>query len=181
MNKNGAPNSNQITNLNSEQSIAAYAVSRSYALILNGKFNHHCVKQIESVQKNFLMYLLGTSSADEEQYRLPPYKDRCQIVGLQTLDDRRKIINLMFAFDILHNNMYDPNVSSNFAPSTRNRNLRSQNMLTVPLYRNDYSFNQPIAKLIRLINEFSVIFEDVIVRKIFISRVRNLICNTMNT
>lgn len=134
---------------------------------------------IESVQKSFLRYLLGTNNTTDGQYRLPPYKNRCEQVGLQTLVDRRKVINLMFAFDVFHNNMCDVNISSNFVRVQRNRNLRSHNILSVPMYTNDYSYNQPIAKLMRLVNEFSVIYENENRKQIFKSNVRNLVCNNV--
>lgn len=83
-------------------------------------------------------------------------------------------------FGILHDNMNDSNGSLNFFALSRNRNVRSQNRLPVSLYRNDYSYDQLIAKQIRLINELSVIFENVNVRTLFNRRVRHLVRNRMN-
>lgn len=114
---------------------------------------------IESVQKGFVMYLLGDSNR-RPPYRLAPYEERCKTAEIQTLEKRRMLITAMIAFDAYKNNMYDINVHSKFVPFIRNsdRNLRRNRMLNTQHYATEYSYQQPLAKMIRLVNMYENAF-----------------------
>lgn len=83
-----------------------------------------------------------------------PYTDRCKRVHLQTLLTRRKIAKTVLSYDILMKEL-DPFVSAKIIKVENSRMLRNNRILIEPAYRNDYSFHQPIACLIRLVNQYS--------------------------
>lgn len=116
--------------------------------------NYKC--DIESIQKQFLLFLLG-DNIRRPPYRIAPYGQRCELVNLQTLDNRRKIAKLALGYDILRGSI-DPLISGKIIHNRDTRRLRSNRILVEAQYKNDYSYWQPIASIIRLINEYSECF-----------------------
>jgi hypothetical protein len=58
------------------------------------------IDRIECVQKKFIKYALrGLGWTD--MFDLPPYVDRCALIRLETLAERRVNACVMFIFDIL--------------------------------------------------------------------------------
>lgn len=109
---------------------------------------------IESIQKQFLMYALGDSNK-VPPYRLLPYEERCAKFGMDTLVFRRKIINSMFAYDLYHNRFNDTSLFNRLVRAGGMRTLRTNRLLYEEAYHRDYSYHQPFAKMIRLINQSS--------------------------
>lgn len=108
---------------------------------------------IESVQKQFVIYALGDTNRIPP-YVLPPYEDRCAKLGLGTLAKRRMEANVMMAYD-LYNGVYgDRNLERKLVRMNRTRILRDNRILQEYTYVKDYSYNQPLAKIIRLVNEY---------------------------
>lgn len=107
---------------------------------------------IESCQKQFVMYALGDTNRIPP-YRILPYEQRCKTLGLDTLAMRRMQANSMIAFDLYSKRIDDRNIEKNFIRRIPIHSTRSNGVLTELLYRNDYSYNQPMAKVIRLVNE----------------------------
>lgn len=152
---------------------AAYARSKlEFAAIIWDPYQRVYKDDIESVQKSFLLYLLG-DSLRRPPYRLAPYKDRCKRVGLQPLAERRQNIDLCMSFDILNDTKFDLNIKNCFVPFNSSRDLRVNRLFIEPRYCNEYSFHQPIARLIRLVNSNCDIFKDVHTRKSFKQKIRN--------
>lgn len=109
---------------------------------------------IESVQRQFVMYALGDTNRIPP-YRLAPYEERCAKLGLNTLVARRLEINIMAAYDVFNGVYGDRNIEIKLVKVKRNRVLRENRLLEETLYLSDYSYNQPIARITRLINEFA--------------------------
>lgn len=116
---------------------------------------------IESIQKQFVIHLLE-SRRNAISYRLAPYDDRCKQVKLQNLELRRKVIDAMLAYDIFKNNITDELISSKFVHEESEYDLRRSTLrlLKEPRYDTNYLSKQPIARLIRLVNEFKHIIRD---------------------
>lgn len=107
---------------------------------------------IESVQKQFVLYALGDTNRIPP-YRLSPYEERCEKLGLDRLSTRRKEANIMTAYDLYNKRINDRNVESRFIRRSTHYQLTSNRVLTEARYGNDYGHNQPLAKMIRLVNE----------------------------
>lgn len=113
---------------------------------------------IESVQKQFLLYLLG-DNIRKPPYRIAPYDERCKLVEMQTLYKRRLIAKLMLGYDV-QNEEFDPTISSKIIPYKQNYDKRHIIILVEKTYRNNYSKFQPIASIIRLVNEYSKFYNE---------------------
>lgn len=113
---------------------------------------------IESIQKHFVMYALGETNR-LPPYRLAPYEDRCKQLGLDTLATRRDEIDSVMAYDLYNGTISDDNIARKFVRSNQNRVLRDNRLLRESLYLNDYGYNQPLARMIRKVNELSDIMD----------------------
>lgn len=110
--------------------------------------------EIESIQKQFVMYAMGENNRIPP-YVLRPYEERCRELGLETLLDRRNRINVLFAYNLYNDKMYDTNFSDRLIGTVPAYHLRRSRLVVERVYRRDYEYNQPFAKMIRLINKFS--------------------------
>lgn len=139
-------------------------------------FRANYKSEIESVQKQFLLFLLG-DNIHRPPYRIAPYVERCKLVQLQPLYTRRLIIKLSLAYEILMNEV-DPYISMKLMRANNSRrSLRHQNILIENTYRNDYSYNQPIACIIRLINQHSECFLNAQTKNVFKSSICKKFCD----
>lgn len=118
---------------------------------------HVCVYRddIESVQKQFVMFALGDRN-NVPPYRLLPYETRCEKLGLEKLSVRRTKMNLMYAYDLFNGRIDDENVSNKLVRSVQSRYLlRDTSLVVEKMYTRDYLYYQPIARIVRLINKFA--------------------------
>lgn len=135
----------------------AYVRSRlEFASVIWNPYQEIYISDIESIQKQFAMYLLeirrGTRSIS--------YLNECKLLNIQPLRLRREIADAIFAYDIYMNNINDPNISAYLIAINPYYRLRDVRLLDEPLYRTDYSRHQPIARFIRIINEHTNIVRD---------------------
>lgn len=134
----------------------AYVRSRlEFASVIWNPYVNIYVDDIESIQKQFVIYLLE-SRRNASSFRLSPYEDRCKLVGLQSLEIRRKVADAVLAFDIYSRNINDDLINSKFIRTEYNYSLRSNTMslLVQPSLFVEYLINQPIIRMIRLINDY---------------------------
>lgn len=127
------------------------------------------IDDIESIQKQFVIYLLE-SRRNASSYRLAPYEDRCKQVKLQSLELRRKLADSVLAYDIYKNIVRDNLISSKFVIcGDTEYDLRDSTvkLLKEPRYSTKYAYDQPIARLIRIVNEFKDIVREGNSRSVF--------------
>lgn len=108
---------------------------------------------IESVQKQFVIFALGDSNRIPP-YTLPPYESRCAKLRLDTLVLRRKEANLMIAYDLYNKIIDDPNIQRKLVRRTSFYTLRQNRVLDEDSHESDYGYYQPIARVIRAVNEY---------------------------
>lgn len=111
-------------------------------------------EDLESIQKQFVMYALGDTNR-VPPYVLPPYEDRCEKLGILKLEERRAEANALLAYDLFNGVIKDENIERCFVRLNSDRSLRSNRLLRESVYVSDYGYNQPIARVIRLVNELS--------------------------
>lgn len=107
---------------------------------------------IESVPKQFVLYVLGDTNRIPP-YRLSPYEERCEKLRLETLSTRRQVANAIMAYDLYNKRINDSNIESRFIRREQHRTLKNHRLLAEAIYGNNYGYNQPLAKMIRLVNE----------------------------
>ena len=64
------------------------------------------IAQIESIQKQFLLYALRGLGWRTDTYSLPSYESRLKLINLETLEFRRFKTDVLFAFDLLRRNIF---------------------------------------------------------------------------
>lgn len=100
---------------------------------------------IESDQKQFVIYALGDTNRIAP-FRLPPYEARCAKLCLDSLAMRRTQANLVMAFDLYNQRIYDVNIERKFIRQvSRYSTRRDIKVLTDIFYRNDYSYYHTMA------------------------------------
>lgn len=62
------------------------------------------IERIERVQKRFLRFALRGLPWNDP-VNLPPYENRCALIGLQPLASRRVMLQRLFTFDVIRNNI----------------------------------------------------------------------------
>ena len=133
----------------------AYVRSKlEFASVIWDPYQKNYSDDIESVQKQFVMYALGDTNRIPP-YRLPPYEERCASLGLDQLSTRRKMANALMAYDLFNKRINDTKIDATFIRRQQYHSLRNERPLVETVYETNYGFNQPIAKMIRIVNEFS--------------------------
>ncbi len=100
------------------------------------------------------MYALGDTNRIAP-YRLPPYDERREKLRLDKLSTRRTEIDSMMAYDLYNGLINDTNIARKLIRSNQNTVLRNNRLLREMMGLNDYTYNQPIARIIRQVNKFS--------------------------
>lgn len=132
----------------------AYVRSKlEFASVIWDPYQQNYIDDIESVQKQFVLYALGDSNRIPP-YRIQPYEERCEKLGLEKLSKRRKVTNTLMAYDLFNKRIGDANIETRFVRKTQHRSMRNERVLAEAVYASEYGRNQPLAKITRLANEF---------------------------
>lgn len=107
---------------------------------------------IESIQKQFVMYAFGDTNRIPP-FILPPYEERCKQIGLDKLSTRRSRATAMIGYELYNGYIDDTDLGKRLIRVNPKYSLRESRLLFESSYRNDYSYNQPMARIIRSINE----------------------------
>ena len=99
--------------------------------------------RIERVQKQFLRFALRQLPW-RDPIRLPPYTDRCKLLNLPTLQDRRTLLQRLFVFDMLNGNIDCPDVLRKIDFHVPHRRLRNLLLLRIPTHRTSYGQCNPL-------------------------------------
>jgi len=132
------------------------------------------VEKIESIEKKFLIYALRRSFRRDQAFRLPPYSERCQAVGIEPLWRRRVSLTVMFAFDLLRGRIDAPGLMSRIQLKIPVRTFRSNDFFVVPFHRTEYGQQEPVNMMLRMFNFFSRLYTDSVSRREFRSKVRSM-------
>ena len=76
---------------------------------------------------------------------LPPYPDRCRLLGLDTLEHRRKVQQAVCIAKILNAELDSPKLLSLMNFRASQRMLRPSSMLLNQFHRTNYGYYEPVA------------------------------------
>ena len=129
---------------------------------------HHAihVQRIERVQKRFVWYAWYNPSS------LPPYEQRCALIGLQTLESRRLMLQRLYIFDILTGNIDCSNLLQNVRLQAPARQLRHQQFLWIPSHRTNYGQHNPLDACCRAFNQVCEVFDFNISKLVYKNRIK---------
>lgn len=98
----------------------------------------YLISKIESVQKQFLLYALRSLKWNDK-FNLPSYRSRLLLLQMNTIEDRRKISQIMFIFNILMGAVVSPKLLSNMSIKVPQRQTRSNKFLNENLCDTPYN------------------------------------------
>ena len=143
--------------------------SLEYASVIWAPYYQIDSKRIESVQKQFLLFALKPLGF--QGFHLPSYESRLLLLNMTTLENRRELASVLFAFDILRGNIKIKNLSDRIKLKVNNYALRNRRLLIEDLHCNNFVFNDTISKSIRIFNKYSDFYDCNISRDTFKKRV----------
>ena len=124
--------------------------------------------RIESVQKQFLLFALRNLGWRRDTYVLPSYESRLLLLNMHTLEKRRNVNDIVFAYDLIKKNIKCPQLCNQIVLNQpAPQNLRRRRFLFVRHHTRHYTFNEPISRVSRAFNEVSQLYENSISRRCF--------------
>lgn len=114
--------------------------------------------QIERIQKCFLRFALRNLPW-RDPLNLPSYPDRCQLIDLETLAERRIKSQQVFIFDVITGGLDCSTLLAEMPFHVPPRMLRNAPFLAAPVHRTSYGYNNPLSASIRAFNNISVMFD----------------------
>ena len=131
----------------------AFVRSRlEYASFIWSPFYITHSNRLEKVQKSFTRFALRLLNFDQS---LPSYDSRLLLLGLKSLDSRRKIQSLLFIHDLVSGHIDCDQLLQLINFSFPARLLRHYNLFHLQIHRTLYSSNEPISRALSLYNELS--------------------------
>lgn len=131
-----------------------------YAVVVWAPYHAVHVVKMERIQRAFVRFALRRLPWDNP-IDLPLYEDRCRLINLPTLADRRTLLQRLFIFDVLHHSVDCNSILSQIfflAPARQLREPRA--LLWVPAHQTSYGYNNPLHVCIRKFNEVCPLFYD---------------------
>lgn len=109
--------------------------------------------RIERVQKRFVRMALRNLPW-RDPVNLPPYPERCQLLGLDTLQRRRKIQQALIIAKLINGEIDSPELRGMLNFRVPSRSLRNTTLLEQRFHRTLFGYNEPMAACIR---SFSIV------------------------
>ena len=130
--------------------------------------------RIERIQKRFIRLALRNLPWRNPD-SLPPYPDRCRLLALDTLEQRRKLQQILFVAKILYGAIDAPKLLEKMNFRVPYRTLRNTSLLQQTFHRTLFGQNEPILACIRAFTavEEQFDFNETIGR--FVNRIRSVI------
>ena len=137
-------NTQQFTDIDSLKSLY-FALVRSvleYGVLVWAPYQVVQISRIERIQRQFIRYALR-SLPWRDPHRLPPYEHRCALIRLPTLANRRTMLQQLFIFDLLENNVDSPELLSQLRFNVPPRITRRTEFFRPAMYRTVFAQNNP--------------------------------------
>lgn len=116
------------------------------------------VERIERIQKRFLRHALKNLPWREPD-NLPPYRERCQLLSMDTLEQRRHVNQAVFIAKLLKGEIDCPNLLSLLPLHVPSRMLRNHTLLRPGQHRTNYGANAPLPAMLNHFNLVQQFFD----------------------
>lgn len=116
------------------------------------------INRIEAIQRRFVRLALRHLPW-QDPLNLPPYEDRCKLIGMTPLYKRRQQAGILFVAKVLLNELDCPSILEMMSLNVPTRQLRTSVFFHVPFHRTNYGRNDPILKMCRSFNDVSYLFD----------------------
>lgn len=105
---------------------------------------------------------------------LPPYSERCPLIGLELLSARRVKAQRLLIFDIIEGVIDCPALLEQVSLNIPPRRFRNSNLLAVPYHRTNYGYNNPLDSCIRSFNVVSDEYDFNMSKSMFKTRISRI-------
>lgn len=129
-----------------------------YAAVVWSPYVGIWISRIEVVQSRFVRYALRFLPW-RDPTELPPYQNRCRLLGMDTLSRRRQIERVLFVQKVLVGSLDVPNILSQITIYVIPRSLRRSNFIRLQFRRTYYGQNEPILVMCCLFNRVYDLFD----------------------
>lgn len=129
-----------------------------YASVVWSPYYQNGIQRIEAVQRKFLKYCLRNLPW-RDPLNLPSYENRCNLIDINLLSNRRNVAKASFISDLLQSHIDSPELLRLVNLNIRGHNLRTNDFLHVPLSRTNYGYNEPMSSMCRTFNRCSSVFD----------------------
>lgn len=116
------------------------------------------IDRIEKVQSKFIRYALRFLPWQNRE-QLPPYESRCQLIGMDTLERRRRISQGHFVAKVLLGEVDAPWILAHVNINTGQRMLRQRSFLRLTYHRTGYGQHEPIRDMCNVFNSSFTVFD----------------------
>lgn len=143
-----------------------------YASVVWHPYQDTLVNRIESIQKKFLMYALRRTVKRDQNFKLPPYADRCELINIEPLARRRINACALFASDLLSGTLDAPLIARKIILNPYP--TQADDFLTVVDHRTKYGHHEPVNNICMQFNIFSQLWHRGISRETFKTTIKKL-------
>ncbi|KXJ69408.1 hypothetical protein RP20_CCG027228 [Aedes albopictus] len=143
-----------------------------YCVLVWAPYHATQINRIERIQRNFIRYALRRLPWNDA-IRLPPYEQRCGLIHLPTLASRRILLQRLFVYDVLCNNVASSTLLSAVNFNVPARATRQTSFIRLPVHRTEYGRNNPFEVCCRRFNEVYVSFDFNVSKLVFKNRIRS--------
>ena len=124
-----------------------------YANIIWSPYTSTHKKQIESTQKQAVIFLHKDNiNRRENDYVLTPYRERCEELGMASLNRRRVNSAVLWMHQLISGRIDSPYLRSQLDLNTGERALRNPEFIRMKYSRNEYGTNSPFNNACRAFN-----------------------------
>lgn len=129
-------------------------------------------QKIESIQRRFVRFAARVLPWNDP-VTLAPYTNLCALVGLPTLQHRRVLLQRLFVFDVLRNNIDCSDLLEEVHIRVPSRELRNHQLLDIPRHTTNYGHHNPLDACCRKFNHSTILenFDFNVCKSVFRSRI----------
>lgn len=120
-----------------------------YVSFVWNPFYEYGINRIEKIQKRFTRFALRKNFSFDN---MPPYDNRCNLLGILELSNRRKLQGIIFIKDIMDSNIDSPELLSILPFRIPTRSLRETHLFAIPFHRTNYGMNEPMTRCLQTFN-----------------------------
>lgn len=129
-----------------------------FAVVVWCPYQTTWISRIESIQKKFVRFALRNLPWQNDQ-RMTPYHDRCQLLGIDTLENRRRTAQTMFVVKLLNGSVDSSQLLARININAPARSLRRQNLLRLEGRNTAYGQHDPVRFMSETFNTVAHIFD----------------------
>lgn len=123
-----------------------------YGCIIWNPFYANHINRLEKLQKRFITFALRSLNFT---LPIPSYVDRCRLIHLKTLVNRRNLMSVKFIYKLVCGFIDCPDLLGLINFNVPTRSLRHKFVFNLPICRSNYAANEPINRALKEFNRIS--------------------------